>query len=155
MPVPSEYAWGSIDYNTGSSILNAGTDSMRYANSGVDAGVKTSHTARVGCNALSTGSTRTTACATFYGAMDYGAHSVVIKMIFNSTFNFDGEHGDGLLSTEGYNNQNGWPEVPNAAYFSTVQAYPQSSNLCNTFSISANSDIYSTVSGSIIGCRRL
>ncbi len=155
LPIPSEYSWGSTDYTTGNSVLYAGTDSMKYANSGIDAGIKTSHPARVGCNALSAGSTRTTAGATFYGAMDYGAHGAVIKMKYSATTSFDGAHGDGILSLEGYNNVINWPEIPSSSHHSIVLAYPQSGTIVNGVSLSANAYNYSTASGNIVGCRRL
>ncbi len=67
--VPGEFAWGTLEFNFGTTITNAGTATESYANVGVDEGLLSFSPVRAGYAATPT-STRTFAGAGFTGCMD-------------------------------------------------------------------------------------
>jgi formylglycine-generating enzyme required for sulfatase activity len=104
--VPGELAWGTSTFNAAGALTNAGTNSETTANVGILSSLFDAQPLRAGYAATST-SSRTEACATFYGVMDI--HNKGEFMIgVNSTNFVRTSYGDGELSGAGNGQVSGW-----------------------------------------------
>jgi hypothetical protein len=109
-----EYSWGSTLYNNNGTLQNAGTDTEKWSNSGIDGGISTysDDVIRVGCNAPATGATRELSNATFYGIIDLGNNPGDFYIPQTYVTTFKAIDGDGLLNSAGEANVFSWPILP-------------------------------------------
>ncbi len=112
--VANEYAWGSTSITQATGITNSGTGSETASNAGANCAYNNHASVqgpmRVGCFATS-GSTRETAGATYYGIMEMsGSLLKRCVTIGNSDGrSFTGLHGDGVLDSTGKADASSWP----------------------------------------------
>jgi len=99
--VAEEYAWGSTLQNAASSVIDNGTGTEKYSNSGTDGGIigPVANIGRVGMNAPANNSSRELANASYYGIVGLSgrANNGVIPIGEDYT----GQQGDGILTIGG------------------------------------------------------
>jgi len=112
--VADEYAWGSTSITQATGITNSGagneTASNSSANSVYEFHASVQGPMRVGCFATS-GSTRETAGATYYGIMEMSGNLVKKCVTIGDVDgrSFTGSHGDGVLDGTGNADASSWP----------------------------------------------
>jgi formylglycine-generating enzyme required for sulfatase activity len=113
-PVAGEMAWGSTDVTVATGITGGGTASETASNPGANC-VAESHLAgpmRVGC--LATASTdREGAGASLWGMMDLSGNlwERTVSAGHATGRQFNGIHGNGVLTTMGYADVSKWPGI--------------------------------------------
>jgi formylglycine-generating enzyme required for sulfatase activity len=112
--VSGEYAWGNATVTGATGISNGGANNETFSNAGANAAVNNvggvQGPLRVGAFAGAL-TTRAQSGATYYGIMEMSGNlwerAVTIANVDGR--NFDGTHGNGWLSTDGFANTLTWP----------------------------------------------
>ena len=118
IPIPNEYAWGTINVFQTTSLENSGSASeapvIIEANCVFGNHVNVKGPIRVGAFANET-STRESAGASYYGIMELSGNvwERVVTVANTTGRQFDGSHGDGVLSSSGNGNVLNWPGFVN------------------------------------------
>ncbi len=118
LPIPNEYAWGTVNLTQNTGISNAGLTNEVSANGGNatyanNAGVQ--GPMRVGALALNP-SSRERSGASFYGIMELSGNLWERAVTIGNTAGrgFTGTHGDCVLDGNGYANAATWPVIAGA-----------------------------------------
>ena len=112
--VADEYAWGSTSITQATGITNSGAGNETASNAGAncayDFHASVQGPMRVGCFATS-GSTRETAGATYYGIMEMSGNlsKLCVTIGDSNGRSFTGSHGDGAMDSTGNANAGSWP----------------------------------------------
>ena len=107
-PVANEFSWGTPNRSSAGTVINVGTDSEKYTNSNTDGGIHHAFQIRVGANAPSTSATRELSGASFYGIIDIGNHPSDLYIGPAASNPYQGTHGDGRLSIDGFATNADW-----------------------------------------------
>lgn len=117
--VSDEYAWGTTSATQHTNTLtNAGSSTEVSATAGANyaynSNAATSGPIRVGAFANS-GTTRTTAGASFYGIMELSGNLLELAVLVASGTTYSGLHGDGSLTSAGHGDVTNWPGLSSGA----------------------------------------
>lgn len=110
--IPNEFAWGSTNFITLTSVNNAGT-SAESVNTPANANSNYSNNSqtvnRAGIFARASGATRETAGATYYGVMNMGDNAKELCICITAHDSFSETiFGDGFLSSNGQTDITSW-----------------------------------------------
>ncbi|WP_235298454.1 hypothetical protein [Portibacter marinus] len=116
--VPGEFSWGSSLLVYGSTIIDEGTATEKYTESGTTGGVSTyaNDVLRVGFNAIAPNPTRELSNASYYGVIDLGNNPSDFYVDYEEGLTYTGNHGDGKLSLDGNANVVNWPDTDCAGF---------------------------------------
>lgn len=109
-PSPLEFAWGNTTITPISVVSNAGQPNESWANGNANYGGGPGRPMRTGALATAT-SNRTSSGASFYGIMELSGNAAEIVVYAGNVNgrNFNGSHGDGVLTATAEANTNTWP----------------------------------------------
>ncbi len=111
-PEPGEYAWGTLDIERATGVVNSGQANELGSPAGANANYLSSvgGPLRVG-NFAREGTNRVQAGASWYGVMDMSGNVLEIVVTAGNVQgrSFTGNHGNGNLSLTGYSDIPGWP----------------------------------------------
>lgn len=110
-PIPGEFSWGSSLRNTPTTVLNVGTTSEDYVESGTTGGLSNYNmdVIRVGCNAIPSGTSRELSNTSYYGISDLGNNPGDYYLEEDYGASYKAIHGDGSLSVTGFSDVISWP----------------------------------------------
>lgn len=133
-PVPGEFAWGSVSiHNTAYNFVNPGQANESISNPGQGTGnalynatyINIGMPARSGIFASSAiNPNREETGASYYGVMELSGNAFERCVTLGSVTgrNFNGSHGDGALSIDGFSNNSGWPGYSNGTISTSTGA---------------------------------